>query len=261
MQNFCRACAIRRPRIGAAASRKQSSAGIVRPNLNPTTSTPQTSTPFWRNSKSANASRTDDDLQTRHAAKLADLNTRIGEIDGKIAELETRRAGHALDAAEGNKNAIKAIASIDSEFDQLRRECSTLKSATEQLKQLMAAEQQAALDKVEQERQREARTLAGDVATYNSELDAALIVLRETLERRYAALQKLSALRVVDPMYINKMLGRDALTRAMQAHGIARYCALMTGAPTSACAMGAANKLLAGFGGGYTELPQGGADE
>ena|SRR5262245_59037320 len=188
-----------------------------------------------------------------YADKIASLNQRLSELGTKLVELEQRRRDHSLDASQGNKTALQAIARLDTETEQVQREQKTLAAALNQTEQLAKDEQQQLLDKQEQQRLKEARELAGAAASYNDEVDGLLVKLREALERRTETLQQLSRLDVVDRGLVNRMLTKDPLTRALHHHAIHRYAAIMVGAPTSAAPMNQANKLLAGFGGGYIE--------
>ena len=187
-----------------------------------------------------------------YADKITTLAQRLSEIGAKITGLDERRRQNSFDASQGNKTALKAIAALDTETEQLYREQQTLSQALDAAEQLTKAEQQAIVDKAEHERQREARTLAANAATLNDEIDALSVKLCEACERRIE-LHQLSRLDVVDRMLVNRMLGKDPLTRALQYHGIHRFAAIMVGAPTSAAPMAQANKLLASFGGGYVE--------
>src|SRR5262249_36871655 len=119
--------------------------------------------------------------------------------------------------------------------------------------QLAKDEQAEVVRKTEQARHKQARELSGTVAVYNEEIDKLLVQLREVLERRVEALHSLSRTDVVDRMLVNRMLGKDALTRALQYHAIHHFAAIMAGAPSSAAPMSQANQLLAGFGAGYIE--------
>jgi|SRR5262245_15934227 len=193
------------------------------------------------------------DFQSRHAARIADLNNRLTAINEQTRDLDTRRNGLSFDASQGHKTSLKEIAQIDSQLERLLRESKTLSAAIAQAEQLAQDEQKALLDKQEQARHKQAREFAGTVATYNDEIDKLLVQLREALERRMETAHQLSRTDVVDRGLVNRMLGKDALTRALHHHGIHRFAAIMVGAPQSAGPMSQANKLLSGFGGGYIE--------
>jgi hypothetical protein len=62
------------------------------------------------------------------------------------------------------------------------------------------------------------------------------------------ALRELSRLDVADRSLINKMLGRDPLTRAIHHHGLHKFAAITVGAPGSALPMAGMNKHLASVG-------------
>src|SRR5262249_56725329 len=113
------------------------------------------------------------------------------------------------------------------------------------------AKKRAVRKKQGQPRHKQAREFAGTVATYNDEIDKLLVQLREALERRMETAHQLCRTDVVDRGLVNRMLGKDALTRALHHHGIHRFAANMVGAPQSAGPMSQANKLLSGFGGGF----------
>lgn len=179
--------------------------------------------------------------------KIAALNKRLSEIGNKIVQLDQRRRDNSYDASQGNKTALKAIAAVDTEAETLYREQQTLSQALDAAEQLAKDEQQAILDKQEQARQREAHSLAGDIATYNSEFDAALVKLRELLERRDEHLNKLARLQVIDMGYLARMK-KDAVTAAMAHAGLHRFCNLHTPAPASIRALASSNNLLAGIG-------------
>src|SRR5262249_46729605 len=138
------------------------------------------------------------DFQSRHAARILDLNNRLTSVNEQTRNLDTRRNGLSLDAAQNSKSALKEIAQIDSQLEGLLRESKTLSAAIAQAEQLAQQEQQSILDKAEQARQREAHSLAGNAATLNEEIDQLLIQLREALERRAEHLNQLARLHVIN---------------------------------------------------------------
>src|SRR5262249_7745699 len=147
--------------------------------------------------------------------KITSLNQRLSEIDAKIVQLDQRRRDNSYDASQGNKTALKAIAAVDTEAEALYREQQTVSQALDAAEQLAKDEQQALVEKAEQARHKQVRDLAGTVATYNDEIDALLVKLREALERRMETGHQLSRTDVVDRGLVNRMLSKDALTRAL----------------------------------------------
>ena len=183
------------------------------------------------------------------ADKIANLNQPLSELASKLAELGQRRRDHSLDASQGNKTALQAIAALDMQSEQLQRDRRTLSAALEQTEALAKDEQGRLLDKQEQARLREARESAAAVATYNEEIDKLLgVQLREALERRAETLNQLARLHVIDMGYLTRM-GKDAVTAAMAHPGLHRFCNLHTPAPGSIRPLAEANNLLGGIGG------------
>ena len=187
--------------------------------------------------------------------KIATLNERLSEIGNKIVQLDQRRRDNSYDASQGNKTALKAIAAVDTEAEQLYREQQTLSQALDAAEQLAKDEQQLILDKQEHERQREAHSLAGNAASLNQEIDQLLVQLRQALERRAEQLNQLARMHVIDMGYLTRM-GKDAITAGFCAAGLHRFADIRTPAPTSIRALATANQLLGSIGGAYVKVPR-----
>jgi chromosome segregation ATPase len=165
---------------------------------------------------------TESNPSTVTATKLAALGERLRNIDAQIAELEVRRSDHALDYAQGNRTAQRAVADLDARIDQLKRERSMLASAIEQTEQLLRDEQTRLLEKHEREKQRKAHDLAHSIAVSNQEIDAELGKLRDQLVQRAEQLQQLANLHVVEPGLIGRLSDSRTVAAAFQAAGLHR---------------------------------------
>jgi hypothetical protein len=179
--------------------------------------------------------------------KMKALEQRIDALDKECSELSTRRESLAIDFSAGNKNAQRQCEQIDTAYDAAWKERSLLMSAREQLLQLAADEQQAILDKAEEEHRAKAADCAASISTLNESVDAQLKKLSGDLAARAELLRQLQNSRVCDPGYLNR-LGRSCVTSAFAAAGLNKYIAMDTPAPTSIMPLSKSNHVLSSIG-------------
>jgi len=164
------------------------------------------------------------------------LDMALADLDRRLAVTDAKRRSFAVDAASGSKSALQAVAACDAESDKLCRERETFVTALEIAHEQLEAEKRAVTAKSDSERRAKAQAIARNISAFNVEVDRHLEQLATVLEQRFEALRELSATDVVDRSLINKMLGRDPLTRALHFHGLHRHAAVNVG-PRQRCRM------------------------
>jgi chromosome segregation ATPase len=177
-----------------------------------------------------------------------ELQSRISAIDGEIAALD---AEFLTLAAEFNSQdgvaSLKQAEQIERRLTQLRSEKSLCLASQAHVtrEQLHAKEQQA-----EDERRAvraEAQRIADAVATLHSEIDDALVQLRQMLERRMALLRELQNTGIADSVVV-KLQGKGPVNRALASAGLHKFVDISTPAPSSFLPLRNAHPLLAGIG-------------
>jgi hypothetical protein len=126
-----------------------------------------------------------------YAQRIVELAHRVTGIDQRLVSIAEERGSHAVEAAQGGKTALQRIASLDAELDQLTKSKATLTDAASQLDAQMRAEELEALMQSRAEREQKAREIGSAVVAVQSEIDHAMVQLREMFERRETLLNQL----------------------------------------------------------------------
>jgi hypothetical protein len=179
-----------------------------------------------------------------HEARIKELSARVALIDSQVDDLNLQRHASAIEASGGDREAIKLIARIDTQIDQLLKERATVSSASDQIELLITAEAAAAEKTQQHELEVEAGKIASAVITLHEEIDQALGQLRDMLARRSALIADLGRTFTANPAYISRLAGKSGPTSAAQFVGLNRYVELTTVAAGSARPLSDANPPL-----------------
>jgi hypothetical protein len=184
-----------------------------------------------------------------HELRLAALNERIAAIDEEVAACDSAftELAAAFSTIDGT-DALKRASQLEIKLDELRRERSLvvaagkaiLEHAKNEQVQREQEERRAVLDK--------ARKISDGIVTLNSELDTALVALRELFERRADLFHQLGGTGLVDSVTINRLSGKGPTTRAACAANLHRYLDLTRVAQGSFVSLSSTNVVLMGVG-------------
>jgi hypothetical protein len=155
------------------------------------------------------------------ASRIEELRRRAEAVAAELINIAARRKQHSLDAAIGDKGAIKSIADLDAENDSLKKEAMTISSALEMAEQREREEQQEAEARERHAREVDAYRAARAVITLQHEIDEALLQLRQIFERRAIALNALG--NVVDHGLVTRLSNKSNATSAAQLAGLSKY--------------------------------------
>jgi hypothetical protein len=188
-------------------------------------------------------------LEDKLQSKQDELQSRLARIDAEITKLD--ESFIAL-AAEFNgtdgQASLKEAESIEQRLIQLRREKAlTLASQSHVVKQMMD-EKEARAEADRKALQATAKGHATAIIALNSEVDIALVQLRQLFERRASLLHQLSATGVANPITINKLEGKAGPTRACCAAGLHRFISLEKVSTQAFIALASCNVVLMGIG-------------
>jgi DNA repair exonuclease SbcCD ATPase subunit len=185
-----------------------------------------------------------------HEQRVAELSTRIEAIDTQLGELHLQRHLAALDAAIGDKEALKLVARCDASIDALLKEKQTLNSAQSRLAEIAAAELSEAEKEKRREREAEARDAASALMALNEQLDQHLVALREMFERRASLLSALDRTETISHALISKLQGKAPATAACCRLGLHKFISMETVSPISHRNLSDANSILTTVGKG-----------
>jgi len=169
-------------------------------------------------------------------------------IETRLFAIEAERQRLSPAAVDGDRKAIAAIDALDSERSRLVSEQATITAAASQVEQLMRDEQLAGERKAALLHDNQSNELAASIATLNSEIDQALINLRQIFERRADLLGALTATPAGNSPALTGLARKFGPTGAACHAGLQRYLALEVVAAGAARPLASANELLEGIG-------------
>jgi hypothetical protein len=123
--------------------------------------------------------------------RLAELSRRVTGVDLRLAAIFNERKSVAIEASQGGRTALKKVAELDQEEDQLRRSKTTYTLAADELDVMLREEEAAVAAGKHELNQAKARELGAALITLNLELDDLLLHTREAFERREGVLNAL----------------------------------------------------------------------
>jgi hypothetical protein len=160
------------------------------------------------------------------AERIASLSNRVESIDLKLKSIDAERADHAIEASQGSTSALKKVAALDAEHDQLVRSRSILTNAADQLDAQLRQEEQAAAAADREQRSGEARKVGTALAALNIELDAMMVQLRQCFERREAMLTELGSLGGISASTVKMQASKEPASAAARYAGLARFLSI-----------------------------------
>jgi hypothetical protein len=166
------------------------------------------------------------DHESRHRARIADLQTKLITISETIAMLPGRRKAHALQAVEGDREAITAIEQIDVEGTDLQRQLLLTTLALEEAERLDRQHQskESAIEKAK--REAKAKQIGAALVTLNLEADAVMQNLTQILDRRREMISELQRAGGISSSAAFRMLGKETVSAAVYHAGLSKYLAL-----------------------------------
>jgi hypothetical protein len=182
-----------------------------------------------------------------HEARLAELNRRITEIDEALLVLNSEFSSMATAFSTGDKEALREAERHEQKVAWLRRERALAVKAGEQVLQQAKEEALAAEAEQRQSLLAKARELADALAALGGEIDAQLLHLRQTLERRANLLRELAMTEVANTVVV-KLQGKGPVNRALAAVGLHKFIDFSTPSPGSFLPLTNSNVLLASVG-------------
>jgi hypothetical protein len=186
------------------------------------------------------------DLASRHAARLADLKSKLATIAGAIAGLPERRRPHALAAIENDRAARTALEGLDSEAADLERQAELVTMAIEEAERLAHENEAEEAAAARADLDGRARKLCQAIAATQVEADQMMRQLAECLARRANMIHDLNKLRIVDVQMIFRLASREPTTSAAVSHGLNRFISTEPVPPASVRNLADSNRLLLG---------------
>ncbi|HWS93212.1 MAG TPA: hypothetical protein VN306_12185 [Mycobacterium sp.] len=167
-----------------------------------------------------------------YSSQLTQVSSRIADIDTRLTNSMDAKKHFAIDASRGDDRAIKAIATIDSEDAQLRRERETLTAALEQLGEFEAQYADDAAAEDLQKRKAHAAQIAAACMAVNVAIDTSLDHLRQQFQRRQHLLRELAATNTSISSYAQRLMGtKFTATGAARSAGLYGFMDLAHVAP------------------------------
>jgi chaperonin cofactor prefoldin len=185
------------------------------------------------------------DHESRHRARIADLQSKLITISEAIAMLPGRRKAHALAAVEGDREAITAIEQIDTEGTDLQRQLQLTSAALEECERLdhLHQSKESAIEKARREAEAK-KKIGSALITINLETDAALTQLREMLECREHTINELRAAGGIDARMAFRLTSRETINAALHASKWNLHVSLEQCAPQNRRGLSDANRIL-----------------
>jgi hypothetical protein len=180
-----------------------------------------------------------------YAERIAELSHRVTSIDLRLKSIDAERAANVIEASQGAQSALRKIAELDAETDQLRRSKAILTSAADQLDGQMREEEATLAATSRAEREQRAREIGAAICTLHLEGDALLLQLRQLFERRAGLLAELHRL----GRDVQRLAGKEPLSAAAYHAGLRIYLALEPAPISSIRPLADANALLSGVDG------------
>jgi hypothetical protein len=179
-----------------------------------------------------------------YAERVAELGRRLNDIDLRLKSIDAERASNVVEASQGAQSALRKIAELDAEADQLHRSKAILTSAADQLDQQLREEEAAAAAADHAERQAQARKIGSALVALNGEIDLMLTQLREAFERREALLGDLRNHGGISSSTVNSMLNKEPGTSAARYAGLGRYVSIEPVPISAIRALASSNGIL-----------------
>ena len=149
-----------------------------------------------------------------YAERIAELAHRVTGIDLRLKAIDEERVANSVEASQNGTVALKKIASLDAEADQLRRSKETLSSAADQFDAQLKEEEAAAAAGLTAERAAKAKKIGSGICAVQSEIDLMLVQLREAFERREQMINELHRGGGIDLRTSFRLASRENATAA-----------------------------------------------
>jgi vacuolar-type H+-ATPase subunit I/STV1 len=183
-----------------------------------------------------------------HQDRADALKLRVDAINAQVNDLSVERHLNALSAVNGDKEALRTIARIDTQIDALLKERATVASASEQIEKLIATEAAEAEQRALHARQVEAHKHASAICALHTAIDQELNALRQLFERRAEQLAHLARTEAVNSMVLAKLGSKGGATAAAQAAGLHKYIELHQVPAVATRPLADCNAVLIGIG-------------
>jgi hypothetical protein len=161
-----------------------------------------------------------------YATRIAEMARRVSGIDLRLKSINDERISHSIEAAQGSTSALKKVAALDAEADQLCKSRSILTNAADLLDAQLREEEQAAAAADREQRSAEARKVGAALCALNGEIDLAMVQLRQMFERREAMVCELGGLGGINPSTVKMQCSKEPASAAARYAGLARFLAI-----------------------------------
>jgi hypothetical protein len=176
------------------------------------------------------------------------LQQQVAALDRDLAEVENDYAQLVEKLAQGDKSALRLADQLDVKRNALVRSKATTLAASAVLAKQLEAEQQEQQRQSDRRKLLEARTLADQIASAQTDLDRQLLLLSEGFAKRANLLRALASTGLCDGTFIHKALCKPAATRAACYARIHDHVALEVPASSSFTPLSSTNKILLAVG-------------